>query len=108
MGWHVYASGKWHLSWICDVCNRSLSEVRPAPLLRDKIWRRMADKSEVLCELCARQRAKHRLGRDITVTDRAPKGSIIAWWEPPGGWAWWEPPGGRPDTPRGLDASSPD
>jgi hypothetical protein len=93
MGWHEDASGKWHLDWTCDVCNRSLSEVRPAPLLRDKIWLRMADKSEVLCERCARQRAKLRLGRDLTVTDRAPKGSIINWWEPPsGGWAWWEPP----------------
>ena len=93
MGWHQDAhSSKWRLDWTCDTCGLDLNKVRPAPMVKDRIWLRIADKKEVLCERCAKQRAKSRLGRNLAVTDRAPKESTIDWWEPPGGWAWWEPP----------------
>jgi hypothetical protein len=80
MGWRE-TNGRWSLDWICDACGLDLNTVRPAPMLRDTIWLRLASKKEVLCERCAKQRAKSRLGRNLAVTDRVPRGSAIDWWE---------------------------
>ena len=91
MGWRE-TNGRWHLDWTCDVCSQNLNTVKPAPMVKDRIWLRIASKKEVLCERCAKQRARVRLGRSLAVTDRVPKGANVSWWQPPGGWAWCEPP----------------
>jgi hypothetical protein len=57
----------------CYACDRSLKKVEAAPMLHNEIWQRIADPGEyLLCEQCARQRAKYRLGRDLTVADLIP------------------------------------
>jgi len=41
-------------------------------MLHDGVWLQIADERELLCEPCARQRAKYHLGRDITMADLTP------------------------------------
>ena len=73
MGWNKDTLGRWRYSYRCDACSRSLSKVRIAPMLRNEVWLQIADQNPyLLCEFCARQRAKYHLGRGLTVADLKP------------------------------------
>jgi hypothetical protein len=72
MGWNEDTLGRWRYRHRCDACDRSLYKVPIAPMLRDDVWRQIGEHHELLCLSCARQRAKYRIGRDITVADLAP------------------------------------
>jgi MoaA/NifB/PqqE/SkfB family radical SAM enzyme len=72
MGWRKDKLGRWRLSYRCDACDRSLKKVEAAPMLHDHVWLEIAAGLNLLCEHCARQRAKHYLGRDLTLADLHP------------------------------------
>jgi hypothetical protein len=81
MGWRKDTLGRWRYSYRCDACNRSLGKVEIAPMLHKEIWQRIAEPAldrgigkngALLCEHCARQRSKYRLGRDLTMADLKP------------------------------------
>ena len=53
----------------CDGCGRR--EFKPAPMLRDDVWLKLADEHELLCDKCMwrRQRERHV---SITINSLAP------------------------------------
>jgi hypothetical protein len=54
---------------ICACCHRT----RHGPMLRDEIWRQLADDGEAfLCAVCMDERANDRLGRKLMLADLRP------------------------------------
>ena len=69
----ISGAKEYRMKYCCHACNRSLAKVQRAPMLHNEVWRRITKPGEhLLCEQCARQRAKDHLSRDLTMADLRP------------------------------------